>query len=189
MSSTSSPIPESDKPASTDDVKEHGINEEPSVTVQDEATVLAEYNLLKTAANSSFAIGDMDAALTGYERALATLPTTRMYEAAVVRSNMAACHLRLEAWKTCVEVCGKGLDELDAMKSGSSSVGQDDEEDGVEEVVESDATAARLDDDVLRIKTKLLLRRARARGELGGWAELSGAQEGIFTFGHQFQVC
>ena len=33
-------------------------------------------------------------------------------------------------------------------------------------------------EDISRIRTKLLLRRARARSELGGWAELQGAMEG-----------
>lgn len=32
-------------------------------------------------------------------------------------------------------------------------------------------------DDILRIRAKALMRRARARSELGGWAALSGAEE------------
>jgi hypothetical protein len=32
--------------------------------------------------------------------------------------------------------------------------------------------------DVERIRTKALMRRARARSELGGWANLQGAEEG-----------
>jgi hypothetical protein len=36
------------------------------------------------------------------------------------------------------------------------------------------------EEDVARIRTKLLLRRAKAKSEINGWAELQGALEGEF---------
>lgn len=44
---------------------------------------------------------------------------------------------------------------------------------------ESEAEQARRKrkDDILRIRAKALMRRARARSELGGWSNLSGAED------------
>lgn len=59
------------------------------------------------------------------------------------------------------------------------------EEEAEEEIVSEGATKAedtsaqgKREGDIDRIRTKALLRRARARSEMGGWAALSGAEEG-----------
>lgn len=82
--------------------------------------------------------------------------------------------------------------------SSQSTEDEDDEDDEVEEEIISEgaAKAARppppppkkktapptgptdpSDADILRLRSKALLRRGRARSELGGWANLSGAEE------------
>lgn len=75
--------------------------------------MVASSNTIKTQANSQFAAQDYSSAIGTYDRALAELPSYLDYEMAVLMSNIAACHLRLEQWKECVESCDKGLDGLE----------------------------------------------------------------------------
>jgi hypothetical protein len=226
---TSNPPPPTNDPFPSNDINPPEPTQELS-----ESQSLAAFNLLKTSANSSFAIGDLDAALTGYERAMASLPASRSWELAVVRSNMGACYLRLEKWGDCVGECSKGMEEVEILEGDLGLRVQKEEEEGKEvkvgdigkeervlevedddeeeddgkeekekEVVDKskeddeeeeekpeekkkrEFEVSRPDDltkeDILRIKTKLLLRRAKARAELGGWADLHGAQEGKVT--------
>jgi hypothetical protein len=75
---------------------------------------------------------------------------------------------------------------------GDSKQEDEDEQEAEEEADEEiiSPAAAKLDTaelekrkaDIERIRTKALLRRARARSELGGWSVLAGALEGIFSF-------
>lgn len=58
-----------------------------------------------------------------------------------------------------------------AQKSAPSPI----HEDAAEEA------ARKRKDDILRIRAKALMRRARAKSELGGWANLSGAEEDYKT--------
>jgi hypothetical protein len=121
---------------------------------------------------------------------------------AVLQSNIAACHLKLEQWKEAIGSASKALDGLDRVERASSDAqgeqektGSDckQEDDDVEEEIVSagaqkSAPALHQDDaaaeaarkrkeDILRIRAKALMRRARAKSELGGWANLSGAEE------------
>jgi len=176
---------------------------------------------LKAQANAQFAGQDYSQAISTYDRALAELPSYLDYEMAVLQSNIAACHLKLEQWKEAVQSCEKGLDGLERemptrpkpkekkrntksapstkrrLNSDTESEDEipqpsDQQDDTVVELDsaqnEADALAAlNISDarkgDIHRIRTKLLLRRARARSSMPAhsgsstWANLSGALE------------
>lgn len=147
-----------------------------------------------------FASGKYDMALTKYEQAVAVCPNYLDYELAVLRSNMAACHLKLEEWKEAVNSATAALDGLDRLEreekeaeekikseqantAGSEaemiSLGAANAGPALSPTSPDSSAAARLkrQDDILRIRAKALMRRARARSELGGWANLEGAIE------------
>lgn len=132
--------------------------------------------------------------MSTYDRALASCPNYLDYEVAVLRSNIAACHLKLEDWKAAVDAANTSLECLDRVlpkpkeKSSEDKTDGDDANDGVveiegddEEDEQAELERLRLSDerikDIQRIRTKSLLRRARARNELGGWANLQRAEE------------
>lgn len=121
------------------------------------------------------------------------------YEIAVLKSNIAACHLKLEDWKAAVDEATKALDALGRLekdeKKGTEEDGGGGGQNGVEK--EDDGGVIELNgegddfeeleklkmsdqrrDDVRRIKAKALMRRAKGRTEQGGWANLQGAEEG-----------
>jgi tetratricopeptide (TPR) repeat protein len=161
----------------------------PRYTPSEEATHLARSTQLKDSGNSLFAISNYDGALSTYEQALAALPTYLDYEMAVLRSNVAACCVKLEEWKRCVEECDKGVESLENTEKEMQSSAEEgrvqeieDEDDGDGSGREDVGVARKVysGEDVARIKTKLLLRRAKAKSEMGGWAELQGALEGEF---------
>lgn len=119
----------------------------------------------------------------------------------MLNSNVAACHLKLEEWKETVKAASESVDDLDRLdptkakdnKKGNSPKGEDgkeiveaEEEEADEEIVsvgaakaENTSEAARRKTDIERIRSKALLRRARARSEMGGWSALGGAEEGM----------
>lgn len=151
----------------------------------------------KSDANKLFASARYSEAVSTYDRALASCPNYLDYEVAVLRSNIAACHLKLEDWKAAVDAATTSLECLDRTlpskpKGGSSGDKSTDvdtsggggvveiEGDG-EDAEKAELEKLRLTDerirDIQRIRTKALLRRARARSELGGWANLQGAEE------------
>lgn len=154
----------------------------PRYSSAEEASMLAESNGLKTSANALFTISDYDGAISGYEKALAALPAYLDYEIAVLRSNIAACFVRLEEWKKAVDEADKGLQRLDEVEKSEGWT--DGDEERVVEVTDEEEVAINerryQREDVRRIRIKLLLRRAKARVETGTWAGLQGAQEGQF---------
>jgi tetratricopeptide (TPR) repeat protein len=75
--------------------------------------MLNESNVLKASANAQFAAADYDSAISTYDKALAELPSYLDYELAVLQSNIAACHVKLEQWKEAVSACEKGLESLE----------------------------------------------------------------------------
>lgn len=165
--------------------------------------LLEESNTTKTQANTRFASSEYTEAIDLYNTAISTCPNYLDYEVAVLRSNIAACHLKLEDWKLAVEEATKALDGLDKLqgwgkfekKTGEeegdvkSEHGEgkdsDEEEEADEEIISEGATKAentgekgKRESDVDRIRAKALMRRARAKSELGGWSSLAGAEEG-----------
>ncbi|KAH0834592.1 hypothetical protein AYO21_02504 [Fonsecaea monophora] len=79
----------------------------------EESRMVSLSNDLKTQANTFFSRQDYESAIQTYDRALAELPRYLDYEMAVLQSNIAACHLKLEQWKDAVESCERGLDGLE----------------------------------------------------------------------------
>ncbi|KAL9599644.1 MAG: hypothetical protein Q9179_003483, partial [Wetmoreana sp. 5 TL-2023] len=169
---------------------------------EEEAALLSQSHAEKAEANELFKRADYSQAISVYDRALASVPNYLDYEIAVLKSNVAACHLKLLDWKAAVDEATKSLEALDrleaplssAKKDGSNEDGhgvKDDarsnDDDGVVELADTDEDEAealkKLQNDdqrkeeVRRIRIKALMRRARARSEQGGWANLQGALE------------
>lgn len=175
---TSSPVP----PATQSTVVEIFPPEE-------EKSLLEDSNAEKADANKGFASGEYNAAIQGYEKALAVCPAYLEYDIAVLHSNIAACHLKLEEWKQAVASATQALEALDAIDPPASTTqkdgsGGDAGEGKVEEI--DDATEVRIAaltrtgktmNDVQKLRTKALLRRAKARQQVGGWSSLQGALE------------
>lgn len=111
---------------------------------------------------------------------------------------MAACYLKLEDWKASVDSATACIDRLDKVVPPATGAAdaegvkgkQPQElsgEDAVVEITGDDDEAEeelkrlqRQDEkkrDVLRIRAKALMRRARAKMQLGGWGNLQGAEE------------
>lgn len=167
---------------------------------EEEATLLAESNSLKGSANQLFGKGSFENAIQTYDRALSSCPNYLDYELAVLRSNVAACHLKLQEWKEAVESAEKGITNLenleplptlpkpkDPRKEGKDAVEEangDSIEEVSEEVEERIANlqkSGRTLDEVRKLQIKLLMRRAKAKAELGTWANLQGADEDYRT--------
>lgn len=113
----------------------------------------------------------------------------------MLKSNIAACHLKMEDWKEAVKAATAALDGLDKIqekeeKEAEGEVkGDGDEHEEIEEIVSEGATKAedtsakgKRDADIERIRAKALMRRARARSEIGGWSTLQGAEDGRCSF-------
>lgn len=152
---------------------------------EEETQLLLESGTEKTHANKAFTSGNYSSAIQGYEKALATCPSYLEYDVAVLRSNIAACHLKLEEWKHAVNSATQALEALDRVDPPAAVVaGKEGSGSAVEEV--DDATEVRMAalersgktvNDVHRLRTKALLRRAKARREVGGWSSLQGSLE------------
>ncbi|KAF1821610.1 uncharacterized protein K489DRAFT_306162, partial [Dissoconium aciculare CBS 342.82] len=155
---------------------------------EEEAALLAESNTHKTTGNNLFGKGSYENAVQNYDRALSSCPNYLDYELAVLRSNVAACHLKLSEWKEAVASAEKGIDCLERLEPLPRTKKPRAQKGTVEEV--DDDLAARIEnlqksghtiDEVRRLQIKLLMRRAKARTELGGWAALQGAEEDYTT--------
>ncbi|XXG95114.1 hypothetical protein Hte_001374 [Hypoxylon texense] len=168
---------------------------------EEEASLLGESNDKKSEANALFSSAKYENAITKYEEAASICPHYLDYELAVLKSNIAACHLKLEQWKEAVKAATDSIDGLDRLEKSETGREQSEEEqkkkdaeedDAEEEIVSSgaqksapapkqesaaDITRRKRREDILRIRAKALMRRARAKSELGGWSDLSGAEE------------
>ncbi|KAI7539554.1 tetratricopeptide repeat protein 1 [Hortaea werneckii] len=163
---------------------------------EEESTLLAESNSLKGSGNQQFGHGNFSEAISTYDKALASLPNYLDYEIAVLRSNIAACHVKLEEWKEGVESCEKGIESLERLerlptvkkdKREEGEEGDGGEGEGAAQIEEVDENlSARIEklrlsgqtlDSIRKLQIKLLHRRARARTSLGGWSALQGAEE------------
>lgn len=158
---------------------------------------------MKTSANNLFSQKSYQEAIDTYESALSTCPKYLEYERAVLKSNVAACHLKLEEWKEAAKASSEALEGLEKLQKDEAKEeegSEDDkakkeevkeEEEADEEIISVGATKAKdtrgkeIDDakesrakDIERIRAKALMRRARARSEQDGWSTLAGAIEG-----------
>ncbi|MCJ1447091.1 MAG: hypothetical protein MMC23_007600 [Stictis urceolatum] len=168
---------------------------------EEEAALLREANEQKASANKLYASSAFSEAIGEYDKALASCPNYLDYEVAVLKSNIAACHIKLEEWKEAVEAASAALDGLERIdptakkeKKGADT-GKDSLDHG--KAAEEEGTIVELDDDeeeaeralaklklsderreqVRTLRAKSLMRRARANAEQGGWATLAAAEE------------
>lgn len=122
---------------------------------------------------------------------MSSCPNYLDYEIAVLKSNIAACHLKLSDWKAAVDTATAALDALDRLTPKESIARDGDEGDASVVEIDGDGEAAekqmeklKMSDkrrsDVQRIRTKALMRRAKAKLELGGWGNLQGAEDGTY---------
>ncbi|KAH7035798.1 uncharacterized protein B0I36DRAFT_238350 [Microdochium trichocladiopsis] len=200
-SSTASAVPETSKQPLEEELDEPPVERFPP---EEEAKLLAESQQHKTKANSLFASGSYQDAIDSYQEAVSLCPHYLYYDLAVLHSNVAACHLKLEQWKEAIKSATdslKGLERVDReILAGeeelerSQAAQQTNEDDDVEEEIVSvgaqssgpgvpkqdsqeEQALRKRREDVARIRAKALMRRARAKSELGGWSNLSGAEE------------
>jgi len=159
-----------------------------------EQRLLSESTTQKSRANKLFTSSRYSEAIGEYDKALASCPNYLDYECAVLKSNVAACHLKLEDWKEAVESATAALDALDRLQpqkkatQGTEHNGPDEKAGAVVEIVgddddvEKELAELKLSDerkeDIRRIRAKALMRRAKGRMEQGGWGNLAGAEEG-----------
>ncbi|KEY66665.1 hypothetical protein S7711_01956 [Stachybotrys chartarum IBT 7711] len=152
---------------------------------EEEASLLQESNVLKASANTLFASHDHEAALEKYDDALHTCPQYLHFPRAVLHSNIAACHIQQRQWPAAIKAASAALDALAKLEPKDPKDPKGSGDDQVdEEIISAGAAGAApaltpqaAEADVLRIRTKALLRRARARSEAGGWQNLAGAEE------------
>ncbi|KPM37629.1 hypothetical protein AK830_g8925 [Neonectria ditissima] len=186
-------------------------SEEPKFSPEEEAALLEESNAAKAEANALFSSKQYQEAVDKYGDAISSCPKYLLYPRAVIQSNLAACHLKLEDWKEGIKSATDALDALakleredprlnldtkdklnkDAKETEDGDAKPKDGDDDVEEeIISSGATRsappppspaeearATLLADIQRIRSKSLMRRARARSEAGGWQNLTGAEE------------
>lgn len=150
---------------------------------------MSESNAQKAEANKFFGSSQYSEAIGEYDKALASCPNYLEYEVAVLKSNIAACYLKLEDWKSAVETATAALDALDRLfpkkaekedkggNEGSVVEIEGDDEAAAQELARLQISDQRRD-DIQRIRAKALMRRAKARTEEGGWGSLQGAEEG-----------
>lgn len=128
------------------------------------------------------------------------------FEVAVLKSNVAACNLKLEEWKEAITSATAAIDRLDKLdarlaeeEKEAAEAKAKEEEEVEEEIISAGAETAgppvpaderedpeeakrrKRRDDIKRIRYKALIRRARARSEAGGWSNLGGAEEDYKT--------
>lgn len=151
--------------------------------------MLQESNAQKSTANQFFTSSQYSQAIGEYDKALSSCPNYLEYEIAVLKSNIAACHLKLQDWKAAVESATAALDALDRLLPKKKEKPEDDAgKDGGVVEIEGEGAAAEEElkklemgdqrrDDILRIRSKALMRRGKAKSEQGGWANLQNAED------------
>ncbi|MCJ1403359.1 hypothetical protein MMC11_006582 [Xylographa trunciseda] len=180
--------------ASKKDVKEDILHSKIKVehfSPEEEASLLQESNAQKAEANKLFTSSRYSEAIGEYDKALSSCPNYLEYEIAVLKSNISACHLKLEDWKAAVESATAALDALERLQPTkarkNTETGEEGKEDIVVEIVgdgedaEKELAELKLSDerkeDIKRIRAKALMRRAKGKMEQGGWGNLAGAEE------------
>ncbi|KXT03358.1 hypothetical protein AC578_3965 [Pseudocercospora eumusae] len=149
----------------------------------EEAKLLTESTSIKSSGNELFSHGSYENALQTYDRALSSCPNYLDYELAVLRSNMAACHIKLQEWKAAIESADKGVENLERLeplpeaKTAEDEIEKSVEEEMAERMEKFQNSGRRALNEIRKLQVKLLMRRAKARAEMGGWASLQGAEE------------
>ncbi|OJJ88267.1 uncharacterized protein ASPGLDRAFT_116451 [Aspergillus glaucus CBS 516.65] len=202
--SATSSIPKKDtnqQSSADSDSEAEDIFHDARFPAEEESRLLKESQTIKSEANKLFISACYDQAISSYDRALASCPNYLDYDVAVLRSNISACYLKLEDWKAAVDSATACLDCLDrvippsAQQDTDQSKGKETaepQEDAVVEISGDDEDAEKeelerlrkIDEqkrDVERIRGKALTRRAKARSQQGGWANLQGAEEDYKT--------
>jgi tetratricopeptide (TPR) repeat protein len=77
--------------------------------------LLAESQTQKASANALYAKSAFNEAIGQYDKALASCPNYLDYEVAVLKSNIAACHIKLAEWKEAVDAASKAIDGLERV--------------------------------------------------------------------------
>lgn len=153
--------------------------------------MLAESNVQKTEANKFFTSAQYSQAIGEYDKALSSCPNYLEYEIAVLKSNIAACHLKLSDWKAAIKSATSALDALDRLvPKEASKQGNGAAEEEIDAVIEIEGEGEDAEnqlrnlelsdqrkDDIQRIRAKALMRRAKAKFEQGGWGNLQGAED------------
>ncbi|CAG7922313.1 unnamed protein product [Penicillium olsonii] len=167
---------------------------------EEEAQLLKESQEIKSEANKLFLATSYDQAISCYDRALASCPNYLDFDVAVLHSNIAACYLKLEEWKSAVDSASVSIERLEkiipsvplekgnAVKASEATKPDEKDNDGVVEISGDDEDAEleelqrlkeqdELRNKVLRLRAKILMRRAKAKSQIGGWGNLQGAAE------------
>ncbi|KAJ6099438.1 hypothetical protein N7467_000973 [Penicillium canescens] len=195
--------PERSAPVDADDSGDEDVFHDAHFPAEEEAQLLKESQEIKTEANQLFLAKSYDQAISCYDRALASCPSYLDYDVAVLHSNIAACYLKLEDWKAAVDSATVSIERLDKVipptaqvmdddSKGKTASDSDKDTDGVVEISGDDEEAEekelqRLKDqdeqrsNVMRIRAKSLMRRAKAKSQIGGWGSLQGAAEDYQT--------
>ncbi|VUC32288.1 unnamed protein product, partial [Clonostachys rosea] len=103
--------------------------DEVKLTPEEEAAALQESQTIKADANTLFSSNDFENAISRYEDALLPLPRTAYFPRAVLHSNVAACHLKLEQWKDAVKSATASLKALEALEKPAPAPAPKEEED------------------------------------------------------------
>ncbi|KJZ79463.1 hypothetical protein HIM_00932 [Hirsutella minnesotensis 3608] len=103
--------------ASVADEARNGQTDEPGsqpvrFSPDEEAALVKESQSIKTEANNLFSSRDYHNALARYEDAVASCPKYLFYDRAVLQSNIAAAHLKLEQWQDAIKAATEALDGL-----------------------------------------------------------------------------
>ncbi|KAM0717249.1 hypothetical protein Q7P37_007101 [Cladosporium fusiforme] len=142
----------------------------------EEASLLSQSAAEKQKANTLFSTGSYDNAIQTYDRALALCPNYLDYEIAVLRANISACNLKLEAWKESLDAATQGIECLERLEKlpvppAPSRKGKEETAGG-----EGEGAIEEVDDD-LEARIENLRASGHTLAEQNGWANLQGADE------------
>ncbi|RKF74996.1 Tetratricopeptide repeat protein 1 [Golovinomyces cichoracearum] len=177
-----------DLPQDGEDSHHQTTNLSTRFSATEEASLLKESDTIKANANALFIKTEYNDAIKIYTEALSVCPEYLDYEVAILKSNVAACYLKLQNWKEATKFATAALERLEKLEKFPAEENEIIEdvtaEKADEEIVSAGAAMAEVTDyviqrqmDIEKIKKKSLMRRARSNCEIGGWSSLQSAQE------------
>ncbi|KAF7545997.1 hypothetical protein G7Z17_g8729 [Cylindrodendrum hubeiense] len=98
--------------ATKDAAADEADGEELRFSPEEEAALVEESNAAKAEANTLFSSKQYQDALDKYDSAIASCPKYLLYPRAVIQSNIAACHLKVEQWTDAIKSATEALDGL-----------------------------------------------------------------------------